>query len=62
MRLVAQHLIDAGYKALAMKFHPDRGGSSDAMVLLTAARDGLKHENALHEPALCPGRRRMRVD
>jgi hypothetical protein len=41
-REVAQQLIDQGYRALTLKYHPDRrGGSTDAMVRLTAVRDGL---------------------
>jgi hypothetical protein len=32
-------LIDAGYKAMAMKRHPDKGGTKDTMTLLKDARD-----------------------
>jgi hypothetical protein len=35
-------LIDAGYKAMAMKRHPDKGGGKDAMTLLKEVRDILR--------------------
>lgn len=35
-------MIDAGYKAMAMKLHPDKGGSKDAMHRLNNGRDRLK--------------------
>lgn len=41
-RTLALHLIDIGYKILARKLHPDRGGSRDAMARLNAVRDRLK--------------------
>lgn len=41
-RDLAEELIDAGYRALATKLHPDRGGSKDAMVRLNRVRDELK--------------------
>jgi hypothetical protein len=41
-RELAQDLIDAGYRALATKLHPDRGGSKDAMARLNRVRDELK--------------------
>ena len=41
-RELAQDLIDAGYRALATKLHPDRGGSKDAMSRLNRVRDELK--------------------
>lgn len=41
-RELAQELIELGYRALAMRLHPDRGGSKEAMVRLTAVRDELK--------------------
>jgi hypothetical protein len=34
-------LIDVGYKSLALKFHPDAGGSADGMMLLKASKDTL---------------------
>lgn len=42
IRELAMQLIDIGYKALATKLHPDRGGSSEAMVRLNKVRDILK--------------------
>jgi hypothetical protein len=33
-RALALQIIDLGYKALAMKLHPDKGGSSDGMIEL----------------------------
>ena len=41
-RDLAEELIDAGYRALATKLHPDRGGSKDAMRRLNVVRDELK--------------------
>ena len=41
-RDLAEELIDAGYRALATKLHPDRGGSKDAMARLNRVRDDLK--------------------
>ena len=38
MRKLALQLIDIGFKALASKLHPDRGGSKDAMVRLNRVR------------------------
>ena len=43
---LALELIDAGYRALATKHHPDRGGSSDAMAQLNQWRDRLKQDVA----------------
>jgi hypothetical protein len=40
--LLARRLIDVGYKAVARELHPDRGGSTERMIWLTAARDHLK--------------------
>jgi hypothetical protein len=39
---VAIRLIDIGYRALAAKLHPDKGGSAEAMARLNKARDLLK--------------------
>jgi hypothetical protein len=39
---LAMQLIDIGYKALATKLHPDKGGSGDAMSRLNEVRDRLK--------------------
>ena len=41
-RKLALQLIDIGYKVLARKLHPDKGGSRDAMARLNAVRDRLK--------------------
>jgi hypothetical protein len=41
-RDLAEELIDIGYRALATKLHPDRGGSKDAMARLNRVRDELK--------------------
>lgn len=42
-RDLADELIDIGYRALATKLHPDRGGTKDAMARLNRVRDELKH-------------------
>ena len=41
-RELALQLIDLGYRALATRLHPDRGGSRDAMTRLNTVRDELK--------------------
>jgi hypothetical protein len=41
-REMAVQLIDLGYRALATRLHPDRGGSRDAMERLNVVRDELK--------------------
>jgi len=41
-RTLGRQLIDIGYKVLARKLHPDRGGSREAMARLNAVRDRLK--------------------
>jgi len=41
-RKLAMQLIDIGFKALASKLHPDKGGSRDAMARLNRVRDRLK--------------------
>lgn len=41
-RDLAEELVDLGYRALATKLHPDRGGTKDAMVRLNRVRDELK--------------------
>jgi hypothetical protein len=45
-RELAVQLIDLGYRALATRLHPDRGGSKDAMMRLNTVRDVLKSEAA----------------
>lgn len=49
---MALDLISAGYRALAMKFHPDKGGSAEQQAALTAARDRLVA--LVSEPNPCP--------
>jgi hypothetical protein len=41
-RKLMREMVNAGYKAMAMKHHPDRGGSKDEMTRLNRARDRLK--------------------
>ena len=41
-RELGQRLVDIGYRALAVKLHPDKGGSLEAMITLNRARDHLK--------------------
>lgn len=41
-RELAEELVDIGYRALATRLHPDRGGSKDAMARLNRVRDDLK--------------------
>jgi hypothetical protein len=41
-RDIALQLIDLGYRAMATRLHPDRGGSRDAMGRLNLVRDELK--------------------
>lgn len=48
-RLLAQQLIDIGYKKLAMRHHPDLGGKFDDMIRLNAVKDRLKA--AIEPPA-----------
>jgi hypothetical protein len=41
-RDLAEELVDIGYRALATKLHPDRGGTQIAMARLNRVRDELK--------------------
>jgi curved DNA-binding protein CbpA len=41
-RTLSLQLIDIGYKVLATKLHPDKGGSPEAMARLNQVRDALK--------------------
>jgi hypothetical protein len=41
-RELAEELVDLGYRALATRLHPDRGGTKDAMSRLNRVRDELK--------------------
>src|SRR6516164_359460 len=42
MRTLSVQIIDAGYRVMAMKLHPDHGGSNEAMRRLNAVRNALK--------------------
>jgi Protein of unknown function (DUF3102) len=42
LRELAVELIDIGFRALATRLHPDRGGSQTAMARLNRVRDELK--------------------
>ena len=44
---VVSQLIDAGYKVLATKLHPDKGGSSEAMTRLNQAREQLRGDRGI---------------
>ena len=41
LRAAAHELVQAGYRALAKRQHPDTGGSHDGMLRLTAVRAAL---------------------
>ena len=38
-------IIEAGYRMLAAKYHPDKGGSSEDFIALGEAREHLKTRN-----------------
>lgn len=40
--VVARRLVDVGYRRLAVELHPDKGGSTEAMVQLNAAVEALR--------------------
>ena len=40
---LAVELVEIGYRALATRLHPDRGGTKEAMSRLNRVRDELKH-------------------
>jgi hypothetical protein len=42
-RDLAEELVDIGYRALATRLHPDRGGSKDAMTRLNRVREELSN-------------------
>jgi hypothetical protein len=44
-RLILQ-IIDAGTRAMALKLHPDAGGSHDAMSRLTVCKERLRKDYA----------------
>jgi hypothetical protein len=39
---VGERIVDAGFKSLAVKFHPDKGGDPATMRALIAAREKLR--------------------
>jgi DnaJ-class molecular chaperone len=41
---MARQLIDAGYRALALKHHPDKGGSKEAMARLVVIRNQMRKD------------------
>lgn len=43
LRKLAIEIIDAGYRHLSAKYHPDKGGDSDTMRRLSDVRKALKH-------------------
>ncbi len=61
MRKLARHLIDVGYRALALRLHPDMaGGSSEAMTRLSRVRDSLRERSpGVHRSSRGPLRRRI---
>jgi hypothetical protein len=44
---LAARVVDTGYRALAAKLHPDKGGTREEMARLNAVRAGLKHGSAV---------------
>ncbi len=62
MRKLAHQLIDVGYRALALRLHPDMaGGSSEAMARLIRVRDLLRERSpgpVVHQSSRGPLRRR----
>jgi hypothetical protein len=46
VRELTMQIIDAGYKVLAMKLHPDKGGDTDAMSRLTRSKNRIKRLNS----------------
>jgi hypothetical protein len=57
--MLSLELVSAGYKALLVKHHPDKGGSLADMKRLTAARDDLRRMLAppqKHKPKAKPRR------
>jgi hypothetical protein len=43
-RELSEQLFEAGYKALATKLHPNKGGSHEAMTRLNQVRTSLEQE------------------
>jgi hypothetical protein len=56
---LALQLIDIGYKTLATKLHPDKGGSRDAMARLNRVRDRLKMHAVQKDDGLAVAARRQ---
>ena len=50
LQAFAIRIIDAGFKAQALKFHPDRGGKADDMIDLQQVREALKQFAAVQWP------------
>lgn len=42
-RKIALDFVEAGYRAMAMKWHPDHGGTKDGMAVVNRIRDEFKH-------------------
>lgn len=40
----AADIVAAGYRAVALRAHPDQGGTHDAMIAATQARDWLRRQ------------------
>jgi hypothetical protein len=43
LRKLARQVIDAGYRTLSLKLHPDKGGSTEAMQRLNQVRIALRN-------------------
>src|SRR5262245_41870460 len=44
VRSMAAEIVSAGYRTLALKYHPDHGGTHADMTKLNAARDWLREQ------------------
>jgi hypothetical protein len=49
-RRLQRQIIEAGYRSLATKLHPDVGGSSESMARLSEARDEMTRTLGLGKP------------
>jgi hypothetical protein len=43
-RLLLREMLRAGYRAMALKYHPDRGGPAEAMLRLNRLMERLRQE------------------